>query len=726
MPCRSSGRSAGRFRVSGRNALLTPAALAALLLAAAMAQPVPWVHPDGSIHYYDALRAPSGIAWNAAAESARARGGYLATVTSAPENDLLFGLCDSSGFWYVRPSGEMVGPWLGGFQPPGESGPGVNWRWVNGDSFGYANWAAGEPNNRSDSNVVGFGSSASPRTSYWSDLDKDDDSVRAAFIELSAGSTTVGLTRFDSGASDGYFLFAPMSGRHTYLVDSKGRLVHVWRSDSRLATAVYLLEDGRLLRVANAFNGRFPEGGRVELLDWDGTVAWAYDYSDSLVGQHHDAQALPDGHVLMLAYELKTRTETVAAGRDPARLLMGELHPEKIVEVDPATNGIVWEWRLWDHLVQDFDSSKAGYGDVAGHPELVDINYLGNGDPFGIDDWIHANSIDYNPDLDQVMLSSRSLSEVWVIDHGTTTEQARGHTGGRQGMGGDILYRWGNPQAYRAGDSADQRFFGQHDARWIGPGLPGARNIMVFNNGSSRPNGESYSSVDEIVPPCDSAGRYPRPEPGAPHGPASPCWSYGGSPRASFCSVILSSAQRLPDGRTFVCRGLGGLIDEVTADSQALWSYTSPVRDSIPVYQGDPPPVASLYNARYYARDYPGLAGRNLEPGYPLEHYRSPGAGVVEPTARGPVIGDRFSAAPNPFRAGTKIALANGSGLQARIGIVDAAGRIVRVLAPGQGRHGSVRWDGNDDSGRPVGRGIYWCRLLAGGRAAALKLVKLD
>lgn len=710
----------------GRRAVRATALAVVLVAATTLAQPIPWLHPDGTTHYYDALRAPGGIAWNAAAESAQVRGGYLATATSAAENDLLFGLCDSSEFWHVRPSGEMVGPWLGGFQPAGESGPGVGWRWANGDSFGYANWAAGEPDNRSDSNVVGFGSPSSPRASSWSDRDRGDDSVRAACVELSADSTTVGLIRFDSGASDGYFLFAPMSGRHAYLVDSKGRLVHVWRSDRRLATAVSLIEDGRLLRVVDVFNERFANGGRVELLDWDGTVSRALDYSDSLNGQHHDATVLPNGHVLMLAYELRTRTEAIAAGRKPALLIQGEIHSEHIIEVDPATGSIAWEWRVWDHLVQDFDSTKANYGSVADHSELMGLNYVGNMPPFGMADWIHANSIDYNPALDQVMVSSRHLGEVWVIDHGTTTEQARGHSGGRQGMGGDILYRWGNPRAYRAGDSTDQRLFAQHDARWIKPGLAGAGHMLVFNNGAGRPDHRLISSADEFITPCDSTGRYVRPRPGTPFGPAGPCWSYGSDSSGEFWSGLFSSAQRLPDGRTLVCRGIGGRVDGIGPDGRRLWSYVNPVNDSMPTYQGDPPPSASLYLARYYPPDYPGLAGRNLAPGYPLERYRSPTAGVTEPAARGLVPGNRLSAAPNPFRTGTTITLPGNPGLQTRVSIVDAAGRTVRVLAPESGQHRFVTWDGTDGSGKLVGRGIYWCRLSAGAHSAALKLVVLD
>jgi hypothetical protein len=39
------------------------------------------------------------------------------------------------------------------------------------------------------------------------------------------------------------------------------------------------------------------------------------------------------------------------------------------------------------------------------------------------------NSIDYNPELDQIAMSVRGNSEVWIIDHGTTTAEAKGHTG---------------------------------------------------------------------------------------------------------------------------------------------------------------------------------------------------------------------------------------------------------------------------------------------------------
>ena len=172
---------------------------------------------------------------------------------------------------------------------------------------------------------------------------------------------------------------------------------------------------------------------------------------------------------------------------------------------------IVWQWHLWDHLVQDIDPSKANYGSVSGNPHLVDINYYLTGDGMGgvPADWTHFNSVQYNPELDQIVVSPREFGELWVIDRSTTTAEAAGRTGGRAGRGGSLLYRWGNPAAYKSGTAADQRLFYQHDPQWIRPGLPGAGNMLVFNNGwNLNPNLPSYSSVIELTLPANTAQWY--------------------------------------------------------------------------------------------------------------------------------------------------------------------------------------------------------------------------
>ena len=137
-----------------------------------------------------------------------------------------------------------------------------------------------------------------------------------------------------------------------------------------------------------------------------------------------------------------------------------------------------------------------------------------------------------------------------------------------------ILYRWGNPQAYQAGTTSDQKFFGQHDASWIEPGCPGEGNILVFNNGLYRPTGK-YSSVDEIVPPVDNNGNYYL-EPDSAYGPAVQTWIYTANPPTSFYSSGISGAQRLPDGNTLICNGEMGKIFEVTPEGATVWQYTSP------------------------------------------------------------------------------------------------------------------------------------------------------
>src|SRR5262249_44419204 len=160
------------------------------------------------------------------------------------------------------------------------------------------------------------------------------------------------------------------------------------------------------------------------------------------------------------------------------------------------------------------DSTRENFGDPFSHPERIDLN----GDTLEIPvppanpprDVFHTNSIAYNPGLDQIVLSVPTFNEVWVIDHSTTTQQAASHTGGRYGRGGDLLYRWGNPQTYGRGKSADRLLGFQHNANWIPADRPGAGHIMVFSNRTPIPNG-AMTKVYELVPPVDAMGSYTLP-----------------------------------------------------------------------------------------------------------------------------------------------------------------------------------------------------------------------
>jgi Arylsulfotransferase (ASST) len=432
---------------------------------------------------------------------------------------------------------------------------------------------------------------------------------------------TVGLFFNDSLAYNGYTLFAPMSSKVTYLIDNCGREVNSWVSEYNPGIAAYLMNDGRLLRAARIpsnFNGG-GSGGGLEIYDWNGTMTWSYNYSSPLHHQHHDLEPLPNGNFLLVAWELKTQEEAIAQGRDPAILSNAGIWPEQILELQPTTDGeanIVWKWNLWDHLVQDFDPAKPNFGVVTDHPELVNLNIDAPG-PGSNADWIHANSLAYNPELDQIMLGSRTFNEFWVIDHSTTTEEAASHTGGNSGNGGDLLYRWGNPQLYGHGTAAGQQLFGQHDAHWIPPGHPGEGSIIVFNNGLGRPEGD-FSTVDVLTPPVDAAGLYPL-LPGEAYSPENLSWSFTADPSGSMFSANISGAQRQPNGNTLICVGNQGLFFEVDNEGNMLWKYVHPISPAGPVAQGTTFNQNSVFKVRRYGSDFAGFAGKDLTPGEPLE-----------------------------------------------------------------------------------------------------------
>jgi Spy/CpxP family protein refolding chaperone len=420
----------------------------------------------------------------------------------------------------------------------------------------------------------------------------------------------LGLSVNDPRAFQGYSLIAPLTGTTTYLLDMQGKVVRSWESDCSPALMAYLLPNGHLLRPgslgsdAQVFGPGPGVGGRVQEFTWDGELVWDFRLVNARQLPHHDITPMPNGNILMIVNDRKTAKETLAAGRRPE--LTGDSHflPDSILEIKPTgktTGEIVWEWHLWDHLVQDFDKSKANYGNVAEHPELVNLNYgedalapiaatkdgaeklksigyvgTNTGGRRGNPDWTHCNGVSYNPDLDQISISVHGFSEFWIIDHSTSKAEAAGHRGGKSDKGGDLLYRWGNPRAYRAGTKADQKLFAQHNAHWIPKGLPGAGHILVFNNGSGRPDG-TYSSVDEIVLPVDGQGRYEY-KAGVAFGPDKPVWSYTAPKKTDFYSFFISGAQRLPNGNTFICSGANGITFEVTPEKEIVWQYINPVK----------------------------------------------------------------------------------------------------------------------------------------------------
>ncbi|MBK7182413.1 MAG: aryl-sulfate sulfotransferase [Bacteroidetes bacterium] len=236
---------------------------------------------------------------------------------------------------------------------------------------------------------------------------------------------TIGLIQQGNGLEQsGYILFAPIAYNKTYLIDKCGLLVHSWDSNYKPGLSAYLLPDGNLLRSGNTQNSSFNYGGSggiIEKIDWNGNVIWSYLISTDSLLQHHDIYPMPNGNVLALVWQKKTVIQVLQEGRDSLTITDHFLN-EKIIEIQPVgldSAVIVWEWNLWDHFIQDYDSTKENYGSVIDHPELFNINH--QIDVVNNPDWLHLNSVFYSPALNQIIVSSRTNNEFYILDHSTST-----------------------------------------------------------------------------------------------------------------------------------------------------------------------------------------------------------------------------------------------------------------------------------------------------------------
>ncbi|TGV02044.1 aryl-sulfate sulfotransferase [Flavivirga rizhaonensis] len=445
------------------------------------------------------------------------------------------------------------------------------------------------------------------------------------------GQNTVGTIINEIGSYNGYTLFTANHSGETYLINNCGEIVNQWSSTNKPGVAVYLLENGNLLRTAKINNTNITfggVGGKIELFDWDDNLLWEYTYSSSTATQHHDVFPLPNGNILMLAATTMTEAEAIQAGRDSAKLTEGKLYNEQILELEPVganQANIVWEWNIKDHLIQDIDNTKSNFGVIADNPQLLNINYLSGGNP-GEANWLHVNSIQYNASLDQIMLSSRFMNEIYIIDHSTSTLEASQHSGGTYGKGGDFLYRWGNPEAYNHGDTTNKQLFGQHYPHWIAEGLTDAGKILIFNNGAKRGNtGDEYFSSLDIIDPLESSpGSYIY-DPINGYGPSVAEWSYTKPVKEDFYSPILSSGQRLPNGNTLICVGFFGRFFEIDPSNNIVWEYTNPDTSSggtqVIQTQGQlPTALGSVFRVLRYSTDYKAFKGRDLTPKGTIEN----------------------------------------------------------------------------------------------------------
>lgn len=430
-------------------------------------------------------------------------------------------------------------------------------------------------------------------------------------IPSTAQSPTIGLLHSSANATEGYTLFTPLRNNDVYLINNCGEEVNKWTFGERPGMSCYLLENGNLLRIGRE---------NLEIRDWDNNLVWTYATTANGYLFHHDVEPLPNGNILCIVSEIFDSAQYTIFGRNPA-ITDATFKTDKIIEIQPVGSNdmnIVWEWRMIDHIIQDYDDTKANYGVVADHPELIDINF-NNGEAFN---FCHVNAIDYNPVLDQILISARNLSEIYIIDHSTSTIEASGHTGGNFNKGGDILWRWGNPQIYRQGNVNDQKLFAQHDSKWIDSNYQDGGKITVFNNGGSISN--SFSSIHILNPEINNNSYSLINNVFA---PLTYEWTWNGN----ILGLIVNESKQsgthgLPNGNFMICETSRGRISEINRNGDLLWSYISPSIDNgviVSQFSTIAENVNGMFRGEKYLSNYPGFLNKDLTPSGIIENVNS-------------------------------------------------------------------------------------------------------
>jgi hypothetical protein len=364
-------------------------------------------------------------------------------------------------------------------------------------------------------------------------------------------------------AFNSFVMFAGTDGK-SHLIDMDGNEVHQWDHfgfpGEVLDPATVHGERGHVLVQLEHGPGNW--GGifnnkSVGELDWDGKVVWEWGQQapGGAARQNHDWHRLPNGNTLLIV----TLLHTVPA------LSPKPIGDQALYEVTPSGD-IVWRWVASDHLAE-FGLSPAGLGylrrTIARSVGVSDgVFTLNNMKVVGPNHWFEAGDRRFNPD--NIIIDSRDANFIAIIDKSS----------------GKIVWRLG-PDYSGAHDSPHSRLLqsrlprpvdqisGQHDAQIIPEGLPGAGNLLVFDNqgGAGFPPAAlgifSASRVLEIDPIKRQI-----------------LWQYTGAssdrPVWTFHSSFISSARRLPNGNTLIDEGMNGRLFQVTPAGEIVWEYVSP------------------------------------------------------------------------------------------------------------------------------------------------------
>jgi hypothetical protein len=584
--------------------------------------------------------------------------------------------------------------------------------------------------------------------------------ILSAFVGYTQESFMVKTeTRYwdNTNAYNGYTLFGTRGT--TYLIDMEGHIIHTWA----IGTNPRFTEAGTLL---DAVGGNPSNQNSWKELDWAGNTVWQYTETRTNYHGHHDFAKiynpkLGDSTFIYIANKDLTSQQCLDAGCDPSNTYNGA-QMDAIVEVDRSGN-VIWEWCFFDHVVQDIDATKPTYGVISTTPGKINLNLRGN--PVK-SDWMHCNSLDYNQDLDMIVINSVH-GEFYVIDHGNTfvANNPVSSIALAAGTAGDFKYRFGDPAKYDKGDppsvldnwekatAGHKQLGGSHDIQWIKTGLPGAGNFLVFNNAENLFELTPQSYIVEINPYLNSSGvntgAFVNPPDAGYNLVNSPnsnlmkekknvskqiVWRYSSKNNTSFYSTIGSSAQRLLNGNTLVCSMNDGHFFEVKpSDTSIVWEYINPMtRDGIKRIKMDNYPTYNgVFRAYRYTSDHPALVGQTLTPGNTMtgftpDYYTPSDLTSIKDNGEYIKPEDLLNKNyPNPFSENTTIEFDISKSMQVSIDIYDFAGNIVKSLVSktfSKGKH-TLTWNGTSQSGTKVATGTYFYIIKADNQEVSQKMI---
>ncbi len=422
--------------------------------------------------------------------------------------------------------------------------------------------------------------------------------IISTLIYIQALSQDLGIQLNSEDALAAYTLLSNRD--NTYLIDNCGQIINEWFISSRsIENHAKFLDNGNLYFISN--------DNTLREVDWDDNLVNSLDPNISNLMMEYESIVLPNGNYLCLGRYIEDLDFFFEKGYN-LDLSLPE-YDDTVIELDKETGEIVWEWRISDHVIQERNRFEGNYGSLEENPGKLNL------DGIGIADWrsreyFMLNGMDYNPELDQIALSVRKMGEVIIIDHSTTTAEAKTDEGGRSGKGGDALYRWGNPQNYISADPSEQILYYQHNPNWILYGEHKGQ-LIIYNNQLDNPDqtdfDNRFSDVVIIDPQVNSDGSYPIQSVNNAYYPAEANRVYSGE-NLDFFSDYTSGAVVLPNENIHVTVGRPGIMMELSPEGELVWQFN--IENARFIFRSEKYPV-----------DHSAFEGKDLTPKGTIEDF---------------------------------------------------------------------------------------------------------